>query len=98
MQARIEPEVAAGRKDAIGQQLGIRVNLFRAQPTEPGPDAGTRLIAHVRGVDLLPKLEVVGQVRVDGLRAGERIYIVTDIVESVVILLEGIPDLQRARL
>src|SRR3984957_3306778 len=98
MQARIESEVAAGRRVAIGQQLGIRVNLFRAQPTQPGPDAGARLIAHVRRVDLLPELEIVGQVRVDDLRAGERIYIVTDIVESVVILLEGIPELQRARL
>ncbi len=98
MQARIEPEVAARRRDAIGQLLSIRASLFHAQAAEIPPGSDACLIAHVRGIDLLAELEVVGQVRVDGLRAAQRIHIVGHRVESVVILLEGIPELQRARL
>ena len=70
VQARIDAEVAAESRNVVSQLLRNRMRQFRSQPTQQGPGVDTRLIACIHRVDLLPKLEIVGQIRVNALSAG----------------------------
>src|ERR1700674_1117921 len=98
MQARIYLEIAARRRDSAGELLRVGVRFLCSQTAQPGPGADARLIARIKRMDHLTEFELVGETGVDYLDSAHRVDIVADIAETVVILLEGVAQLQGTRL
>src|SRR5215469_5932120 len=94
MQAREEVCIAARSRCVIRELHRIGGCPFGPYPEQPAPGVDTSLLAQIERMDALPEPVLVRERGIDCLIARDRIDVRADVVESIVVRLEGITELQ----